>query len=234
MSIAWAGRVFRYGLVLALLGDSGPLTYKASRRGDSEIDTVARYVLGGVPGATTIAFSPYGYDERQLCSPGFNLPIGRLTRSVNGGYSEYHTSADDLGLLKPATLQDSFETCQRIVSVLEGDGQYVNLSPKGEPQLGKRGLYSGLGGRTALADHENAMLWVLNASDGGPSLLEISQQSGIAFETVRAAASALEQAGLLRPAGRAKGAAPHKPAGTGRKHKRNKRAVARRAPGRRS
>ncbi|HEY4215091.1 MAG TPA: DUF4910 domain-containing protein [Steroidobacteraceae bacterium] len=231
----------RYGLVLALLGDSGPLTYKASRRGNSEIDTVARYVLESAPGASAIAFSPYGYDERQLCSPGFNLPVGRLTRSVNGGYSEYHTSADDLELVKPENLQDSFETCQRIVSVLEGDGQYVNLSPKGEPQLGKRGLYSSMGGRTSLADHENAMLWILSASDGGPSLLDIAKRSRIAFETVRAAAASLEQAGLLRPVSRPRGGVSREPASVGRKPKLTspgrklklrKRAVARRSHGR--
>src|SRR6266513_2158898 len=87
-----------------------------------------------------IPFSPYGYDERQLCSPGFDLPAGRLTRSVNGGYPQYHTSADDLSLITPAALQGSFETCQRIVELIEANQRYVNLKPKGEPRLGPRGL----------------------------------------------------------------------------------------------
>jgi aminopeptidase-like protein len=168
------GRI-RHGLVLGLLGDSGPLTYKKSRRGDADIDGVAQYALAGISDARVIEFSPYGYDERQLCSPGFNLPFGRLTRSVNGGYPQYHSSADDLTLVRPEYLQDSYQACQRIISVLEGDAQYVNLSPKGEPQLGKRGLYGSVGGQSP-AEREHAMLWVLNQSDGGPSLLDIARR----------------------------------------------------------
>jgi aminopeptidase-like protein len=190
----------RHGLVLGLLGDSGALTYKRSRRGNAEIDSVAEYALAGVAGgARMIDFSPYGYDERQLCSPGFNLPFGRLTRSVNGGYPEYHSSADDMSLVRPEFLHHSYEACQRIISVLEGDAQYVNLSPKGEPQLGKRGLYGSVGGRSP-ADREHAMLWILNQSDGTHSLLDIAKRSGIAFSVVRQAASDLEGAKLLAPA----------------------------------
>jgi aminopeptidase-like protein len=184
--------------VLALLGDPGPLTYKMSRRESSEIDAVASYVLPSVdPQAQVIRFSPYGYDERQLCSPGFNLPVGRLTRSVNGGYAQYHSSADDLALIRPECLQQSYEACQRIVSVLEGNGQYVNLSPKGEPLLGKRGLYGSVGGRSP-AEREQALLWVLNQSDGTRPLLDIAGRSGIDFHTIREAATALESAGLVR------------------------------------
>jgi aminopeptidase-like protein len=190
------GRI-RYGLVLGLLGDSGALTYKRSRRGNAQIDLVAEYALGGATGGVKmIDFSPYGYDERQLCSPGFDLPFGRLTRSVNGGYPEYHSSADDLSLIRPEFLKDSYEACQRILSVIEGDAQYVNLSPKGEPQLGKRGLYGAIGGRSP-AEREHALLWVLNQSDGSHSLLDIAKRSGIDFSIIREAASELEGAKLL-------------------------------------
>jgi aminopeptidase-like protein len=149
------------------------------------------------PQARVIPFSPYGYDERQLCSPGFNLPVGRLTRSVNGGYPEYHSSADDLTLIRPENLMQSFEACQQIVSVLEGNERYVNLSPKGEPLLGKRGLYGSVGGRSP-AEREHALLWVLNQSDGSHALLEIARRSGIDFQAIRAAASSLQNVGLLR------------------------------------
>jgi aminopeptidase-like protein len=191
------GRV-RHGLVLALLGDPAPLTYKMSRRETSEIDAVAGYVLPGIdPRARVIGFSPYGYDERQLCSPGFNLPVGRLTRSVNGGYPQYHSSGDDLSLIKPGALQQSLEACQRIVEVLEDDRRYLNLSPKGEPLLGKRGLYGAVGG-VSPATREQALLWVLNQSDGSRSLLEVARRSGMDFRSIRDAARALEAAGLLR------------------------------------
>ncbi|MGH8324991.1 MAG: DUF4910 domain-containing protein, partial [Steroidobacteraceae bacterium] len=168
-SLAWLrrneGRLarIRHGLVLALLGDPGSLTYKRSRRESSEIDAIAAYALGGLGAA--IPFSPYGYDERQLCSPGFDLPVGRLTRSVNSGYPQYHTSADDLDLIRPDCMQQSLEACQRIVEVIEGNRRYMNLSPKGEPRLGVRGLYGSTGG-SAPAEREHAMLWVLNQSDG--------------------------------------------------------------------
>jgi aminopeptidase-like protein len=192
------GRV-RHGLVLALLGDSGALTYKQSRTESARIDEVAPYVIGRIdPQARVIPFSPYGYDERQLCSPGFNLPVGRLTRSVNGGYPQYHSSADNLSLIRPEHLQQSLDACQRIVAVLEGDESYVNLSPKGEPLLGKRGLYGAVGGRSP-AEREHALLWVLNQSDGSHTLLDIARRSGIDFQTIRAAASSLQEAGLLRP-----------------------------------
>ncbi|MEJ0099029.1 MAG: DUF4910 domain-containing protein [Pseudomonadota bacterium] len=195
------GRI-RHGLVLALLGDSASLTYKRSRRDDAPIDAIAGYVAGSMDaGASMLPFSPYGYDERQLCSPGFNLPVGRLTRSVNGGFPEYHTSADDPSLIRPEKLQHSFETLQQIVRVIEGDATYVNQNPHGEPMLGKRGLYSSTGGRISLADRENAMLWILNQSDGGHSLLDIAQRSGLDFNGIRAAASELEGAGLLKEKG---------------------------------
>jgi aminopeptidase-like protein len=188
----------RHGLVLGLLGDPAPFTYKCSRRGDCQIDQVVEYVTRAIdPQARRIAFEPYGYDERQLCSPGFNLPVGRLTRSVNGGYQQYHSSADDLGLISAAQLEQSLAACKQIVEVLEGNRRCLNLSPRGEPRLGKRGLYGAVGGRSP-ADRERAMLWVLNQSDGSASLLDVAQRSGIGFAAISAAAGELAKAKLLR------------------------------------
>ena len=188
----------RHGLVLGLLGDPAAFTYKFSRRGDCEIDQVVPYVIRSLePASGTIAFEPYGYDERQLCSPGFNLPVGRLTRSVNGGYAQYHSSADDLSLISAQRLQASLEACQRIVEVLESNRRYINLAPKGEPRLGKRGLYGSVGGRSP-AERERAMLWMLSQSDGKASLLDIVQRSGIGYADTQLAAQELAGARLLR------------------------------------
>ena len=184
----------RHGLVLALLGDPGNLTYKRTRHGDREIDAIAGYVLAHR--GTLVPFSPYGYDERQLCSPGFNLPVGRLTRSVNGGYPQYHTSADNLELITPQALADSLRACQDLVEIIEANERYVNRSPKGEPRLGKRGLYGAVGGREPL-EREHALLWVLNQSDGHHSLLDIAQRSGLKFAALQAAAAELRKARLL-------------------------------------
>jgi aminopeptidase-like protein len=193
------GRI-RHGLVLGLLADAAPFTYKRSRRGDCEIDRLVEYVTRSIdPRARVIAFEPYGYAERQLCSPGFNLPVGRLTRSVNDGYPEYHSSADNLALMAAGQLEQSLEACKQVVEVLESDRRYINLSPKGEPRLGKRGLYGAMGGRSP-ADRERAMLWVLNQSDGSASLFDIAQRSGMDFSAIKLVADELEKAALLRDA----------------------------------
>lgn len=188
----------RHGLVLSNLGDPADLTYKRSRRGDAAVDRAAEHVLAHRPGdAGVVPFEPYGYDERQYCSPAFDLPVGCLSRSRWGEYPEYHTSADDLDLVTPEALADSLDACLDIVEVLEEDGRFRNLNPKCEPQLGRRGLYDDLGGRPGDRDREMAMLWVLNQSDGGPTLLDIARRAGLPFRAVRGAADALLDVGLL-------------------------------------
>jgi aminopeptidase-like protein len=203
-SITWlarnADRVdrIRHGLVLSGVGDPGGFTYKRSRRGDAEIDRAVAHVLGrsGRP-HRVVDFSPYGYDERQFCSPGFDLPVGRLSRTEFATYPEYHTSADDLDLVSPAQLQDSLEVCREVVAVLEGNRRYENLSPRGEPQLGRRGLYGSIGGRSDAEERQMAMLWVLNQSDGGRSLLDVAERSGLPLALLAEVAGLLEEAGLL-------------------------------------
>jgi len=135
-AIAWlarnedVARRIRHGLILACLGDSGPSSYKRSRRGNSAIDACATYVLeqSGHP-HEIMDFTPYGYDERQYCSPGFNLPVGCFMRTPPGRYAEYHSSADNLEFVKPAALADSFVKLARIIEVIENDGVYRNLNP---------------------------------------------------------------------------------------------------------
>lgn len=201
----------RAGLVLGLLGDPGALTYKASRRGDTATDRVASHVVSSLdPASRLVAFTPYGYDERQLCSPGFNLPVGRLTRSANGEYPEYHTSADNLALIRPECLAQSLAACKEFVATLEDDFRYVNLLAKGEPRLGKRGLYGAVGGSSP-SEREHAMLWILNQSDGSNSILDIARRSGLPFGVLAEAARALEAASLLRKAGEP-GRGTHAPA----------------------
>jgi aminopeptidase-like protein len=178
-------------MVLAGVGDRGVISYKRSRRGGAEIDRAVSLVLRS-SGAEhrMLDFSPYGYDERQFCSPGFDLPVGRFSRSEYATYPEYHTSADDLDLVSAASLADSHDTLLRVLAVLEGNETLMNQCPHGEPQLGRRGLY-------AAAEERMASLWVLNLSDGRHSLLDIAERSGLTFEAVRDAATRLSGAGLL-------------------------------------
>jgi aminopeptidase-like protein len=187
----------RGGLVLACVGDAGSATYKKSRRGDSEIDRASLHVFRHRPGENrVIEFAPYGYDERQYCSPGFDMPVGCLMRSGNEAYPEYHTSADDLDLINPSSLADSLRICSEIFFILENNAHYINTQPKGEPQLGRRGLYRSVGGR-GIENDPLAMLWILNQSDGSCSLLDIADRAGMPFHKIHSAAERLIQAGLL-------------------------------------
>ena len=128
-----------------------------------------------------LEFSPYGYDERQYCSPGFNLPVGCLMRSVWGTFPEYHTSADNLDFVHADDLAEAWCVCLGIFDVLENNCTYRNLNPYCEPQLGRRDLYGSMGGSHNIAEEIHARLWVLNFSDGNHSLLDIAERSGIAF-----------------------------------------------------
>ena len=189
------GRI-RHGLVLASLGDRGPYVYKRSRRGNAEVDRVVEYVLEQEGSGSAEDFSPYGYDERQFCSPGFDLPVGRFTRTPNGRYEEYHTSADNLEFVTAESLGASLAACERICTLLEGNRRYRNLAPKCEPRLGPRGLYRNATGRNP-SEFEHALLWVLNQSDGSNDLLSIARRSGIDFAVISNAATAAREAGLL-------------------------------------
>jgi aminopeptidase-like protein len=187
----------RHGLVLSLLGDSGPFTYKRSRRGDAAVDRAAAHALAW-SGAhhQVIGFSPYGYDERQFCSPGANLPVGCLMRTPFGRFPEYHTSADNLDYVKPGSLAGSLRALLSILDVLENDGAFVNTTPMGEPQLSRRGLFQARDGRPS--PDLMALLWVLNQGDGSKSLLEIAEAANLSFAAVKQAAEALLGCGLLQ------------------------------------
>jgi aminopeptidase-like protein len=203
-SVTWLSRNearvprIKHGLVAACLGDGGGFTYKKSRRGDAEIDRAVPLALRdmGAP-FRVVDFSPYGYDERQYCSPGYDLAVGALSRTQHGKFPEYHTSADNLEFVGPAHLAESLSAYLAVMRVLEGNRRYLNRNPKGEPQLGRRGLYRAIGGTSEPRQVELALLWVLNQSDGRHSLIEIAEGSGLAFEAVRTAADLLVQHDLL-------------------------------------
>jgi len=204
-SITWLARNqdrtdrIAHGLVLACAGDAGPLTYKRSRRGDAEIDRAVTHVLSRSGSEHRVRdFSPYGYDERQFCSPGFNLPVGSLTRTPHAEYPEYHTSGDDLEFVSPEAMADTLDTCWAVCRTLERNRRYLNLSPHGEPQLGRRGLYGAIGGRSDTQARQMAMLWVLNLSDGQHTLLDVAERSGLSLDLLDEVAGLLCDADLLK------------------------------------
>lgn len=205
-AIAWlagnastVGRI-RHGLVVSCVGDPGAPSYKRSRRGDAMIDRAMAHVLGVRSACPRISnFSPSGYDERQYCSPGFDLPVGLFQRSPAGSFAEYHTSADDMSFITPAALEEAFDILAETIEILEGDRFPRGTVQKGEPQLGRRGLYADIGGSRDGPGTGMALLWVLNLADGRHSLLDMAERSGIPFATVAAAADQLELHGLLEP-----------------------------------
>ena len=206
-SIVWLARNessllrIQNGLVLACVGDGGPFHYKRSRRSNALVDRAAAHVLSMDPsGGRVEDFVPYGYDERNYCSPGFDMPVGAFSRTPHGRFTQYHTSADDLDFVRPEHLAGSLDACLTILDVIENDGVYINTSPKGEPQLGKRGLYNRTGGVTRDQASEFALFWVLNFSDGRHSLLDIAERARLPFAVVAGAARRLVEAGLLVPA----------------------------------
>ena len=192
------GRI-THGLAACCVGDPGALTYKKSRRGNAEVDRIAGHVVRR-RGGTVRDWSPLGGDERQFGSPGFDLPVGVLTRTPQDEFPGYHSSADDLELVRPEHLQDSLEAYLEVLDLLdgglEGNGIYVNTNPKGEPQLGRRGLYRQIGGGSF---EEAPLLWVLNLSDGRHDLLAIAERSDLSFEEIRAAADTLLEHRLISP-----------------------------------
>ena len=203
-SITWLSlnerrtKYVKHGLVASLLGRPGSFTYKKSRQGNADIDHVVQAVLRlSHVDHEVRPFTPYGYDERQFCSPGFNLPVGCLSRTSYAEYPEYHTSADDLGLINAVTLGESLEMFSRILQMLEVNRRYLNVNPKCEPQLGKRGLYDNVGGDHSGKDVQMAMLWLLNLSDGSHTVLDVCEKSGLNYGVMEVAIGKLVEAKLL-------------------------------------
>ncbi len=203
-AIAWLARNesnvhrIKHGLVITGLGDAGPLVYKQTRRADAPIDRVAAHVLRHWPTPSrVIGFDPYGYDERQYNSPGFSLGVGRLTRTPHGTFKEYHTSGDHLDFVDPNQLTDALNAIEAMLDVVQTDTFYLSQNPKGEPRLGKRGLYRTVAGQADRQRQEMALLWALAYADGQDSLLDIAERASVPFREIAEAAQALEVVGLL-------------------------------------
>ncbi|NDB63249.1 MAG: DUF4910 domain-containing protein [Nitrosopumilaceae archaeon] len=189
----------KHGLVATCLGDPGISTYKRTKHGKAEIDRAVEYVLKNTKDDYQILdFFPTGSDERQFCSPGINLDVGSLMRTPYGKFAEYHTSDDNLKFVQPQFLGDSYSKYLQTIFVLENNKKYLNLNPKCEPQLGKRGLYRQIGGQKISKNSELAMFWMLSLSDGLHDIIGISEKSGLEFEVLLEAAQKLEKNNLLK------------------------------------
>ncbi|QOZ25142.1 DUF4910 domain-containing protein [Bradyrhizobium sp. CCBAU 51753] len=191
-----------HGLVLTCVGDRGRFHYKKSRSGAS-IDGAMAHVLhhSGHP-HEIMAFNPYGYDERQFCSPAFDLPMGCLMRSVHGTFPEYHTSADNPDFVRPEALDQSYAVVATLLDLLDANRTYVRTDGRGEPQLGRRGLYRAIAGqKEAGGASQMELLWVLNLADGKHSLLEMADRADIPFRRLQKAARLALDAELIKEVG---------------------------------
>lgn len=174
------------GVVLTCCGDSGPVTLKKSRS-NSYFNEVLKNILthSHKKHYTEVDFFPMGSDERQYCSPGFDLPVVCLTRTMYGKYKEYHTSKDDKSIMDFAALEEYILLLNELVDSIELDGAYRNKTPYGEPQLGKRGLYPTLMTLEERGESLTKLLYLLNYSDEKHTLLDISNlmhQPMVSFE----------------------------------------------------
>jgi len=188
----------KHGLVLSSVGDPGRFTYKRSRQGSAEIDRAVEHVLRSSGSEFELReFTPYGCDERQYCSPGIDRPVGCFSRTPNEEYPENHTSADNLNFVTAPALAESVQRLLAVVDLLEHNHRYLNLNTKCEPQLGRRGLYAQFGGKGGRLFNE-AVVWLLNFSDGKHSLLDIADRSKVEFGRLVEAAEVLVANGLLQ------------------------------------
>lgn len=186
------------GFQLTCLGDRGPVSYKFSRDGDSLGDRAARVVVGQLPNHRFHDFDPgFGSDERQYCSPGFNLPVGSFMRTMYGTYPEYHTSLDNKDFISFEHIQDVTRTILKTCRLLELNHNYKSTAPYGEPRLGPRGLYTydpsgSVSGTTA------AIMWVLNLADGKHDVIQMAERSKKPVDDILDAVEKLLAVGLLR------------------------------------
>ena len=205
------------GYVVTNVGVPRPFRYKRSRKGGTAADRAAESLLRDRHRDDAVIgdFEPLGSDERQFGSPGFDLPVGVIARSPNN-YPEYHSSLDNRDFISFDAMAETLELCEAVCRALEGTEtahparhpdtapkgpRYRNLSPYGEPQLGRRGLYPTLG-RTDSPDAAiKALMWTLNLSDGDHGLDDIARRSGLPTDALHEAAETCVEAGLMERLG---------------------------------
>ena len=188
------------GWVLTCCGDSGKIHFKESRRNNTLTDRISKHVLSQIQVPhTTLPFSVGGSDERQYCSPGYNLPIGSFMRTPYQRYAEYHTSLDNEDFISFSAMEESVEILYQMVLGLELNQTYLNLVPFGEPQLGKRGLYpSSNMPNTDQRQVIHELMHFLNWADGEHDLLEIAEKKGVSLFQMALHAKKCEEQHLVK------------------------------------
>ena len=183
------------GFNLTCIGDDGDYSYLASRHGNTPIDRIARRVVLATDRPVLYSYLDRGSDERQYCAPGVDLPLISLMRTKYGAYREYHTSLDNLDFVTPTGLQGGFELVRDCIAELES-ATYIKTPIKGEPQLGKRGLYHTMHART-VADEVLLRTHILAYADGSYSLADIADITQRPVSEIELLAAELMEHGLV-------------------------------------
>jgi aminopeptidase-like protein len=209
------------GLVVTTVAGPGQFGYKNSFRGDSIVDRAVRLTFRELAlEYTEFPFDVNGSDERQYSSPGLRVPIGTICKDKYYEYPSYHTSLDNLDFVSAANLVETLKVTMLVIEKLEQNRVYRSLNPIGEPMLGKRGLYPGLGGavKQIVADanvHEkrgytvdatniipgnelDAIRWAMFFADGQTSLLEVAERTGLPMVQLYEVTGKLVASGLLK------------------------------------
>ena len=165
------------GYVITCCGDSGDFVYKSTKSENLLTDRVARHILAkSNKSHKVISFSVGGSDERQYCSPGFNLPVGSITRSMYKKYKEYHTSLDNKNFISFKSLQETIEVYYSIIEAIELNAFYKGEILYCEPQLGRRNLYPHSCNPEDQVDQLHRILHLLSYADGELDLLNIAEK----------------------------------------------------------
>ncbi len=184
------------GFNITCVGDDRAYSYLPSRDGNCISDDIAKHVLKWIDkDYKSYSWRERGSDERQYCAPGIDLPIASIMRTKYAQYPEYHTSLDDLKVVTPKGLEGGYKALQMAIEVLEKNC-FPKVTVLGEPQLGKRGLYSTIGSKTSVVS-TRLMLDFISFSDGNTSLLEISEKCEVPIWSLYPMLENLSQHGLI-------------------------------------
>lgn len=186
------------GYVITCCGTDKPFVYKKSRQENSISDLLAEHLLKHSKSEYEIIdFDPIGSDERQYCSPGFNLPVGSLMRSKYHEYQEYHTSLDNKKLISFEALVNTIQMYFNIVEALELNHCYKNTIMFCEPNMGKRNLYEDLSGALTMPEQLTTRMRLINYMDGNNSLLQFSEKYNLNILNLKHEVKQLLNKGVL-------------------------------------
>ncbi len=169
----------KFGIFFEMLGNDNVHALQLSRQGNTIIDMAARNVMkNSLSQFNEGAFREIiSNDEMVFNGPGVDIPMISISRWP---YPEYHTSDDNMSIIKSEKLEESRDIILKIIDSLE-----KNYTPKrkfkGPPFLSKHGLWVDWRENPKL----NLMMEKLFVEfEGDKSLIEIAEYLDLDFRDV--------------------------------------------------